>query len=195
MGRHRGGRRCRLDGAVPLLRVQAPLPVRDPGRGGAGQPRGVRPRSSPSTRTSSEALTAVLNGAFELTELEVLRNRVLVAEQNLVGVQRTSPREEEARRLARSRMRDLEFAWATFLTRGMEQGAIPRGGPAPARARDPRPLQQRLALVPPEGQHVARRGQRLLRAALSGHGGTGFGRWEDAQARAPRKRQRRAAAV
>jgi len=28
-----------------------------------------------------------------------------------------------------SRTRDLEFAWATFLTRGMEQGAIPEADP------------------------------------------------------------------
>jgi AcrR family transcriptional regulator len=76
-----------------------------------------------------EALTAVLDDAFTLTELEVLRNRVLVAEQALVGLQRKSPREEEARRLTRSRMRDLEFAWATFLTRGMTQGAIPEADP------------------------------------------------------------------
>jgi AcrR family transcriptional regulator len=73
----------------------------------------------------AEALTAVLEDAFDLTEFEILRNRVLVAEQALAGLERTSPREEEARRLARSRMRDLEFAWAAFLTRGMEQGAIP----------------------------------------------------------------------
>jgi hypothetical protein len=26
-------------------------------------------------------------------------------------------------------MRDLEFAWATFLTRGMEQGVIPQADP------------------------------------------------------------------
>ena len=77
----------------------------------------------------AEALKAVLDAAFDLTELEVLRNRVLVAEQSLVGVHRTSPREEEARQLARSHMRDLEFAWATFLTRGMEQGAIPQADP------------------------------------------------------------------
>jgi TetR/AcrR family transcriptional regulator, cholesterol catabolism regulator len=77
----------------------------------------------------AEALTAVLDDAFELTELEVLRNRVLVAEQALVGLQRKSPREEEARRLTRSRMRDLEFAWANFLTRGMAQGAIPEADP------------------------------------------------------------------
>jgi hypothetical protein len=59
----------------------------------------------------------------------VQRNRVLVAEQALVGMHRSSAREEEARQLARSRMRDLEFAWATFLTRGMEQGAIPEADP------------------------------------------------------------------
>ncbi len=77
----------------------------------------------------AEALKAVLEAAFELTELEVLRNRVLVAEQALVGLHRSSAREEEARQLARSHMRDLEFAWATFLTRGMEQGAIPQADP------------------------------------------------------------------
>jgi AcrR family transcriptional regulator len=76
-----------------------------------------------------EALPAVLNGVFDLTEREVLRNRVLVAEQALVGLQRKSPREEEARQLARSHVRDLEFAWATFLTRGMEQGVIPEEDP------------------------------------------------------------------
>src|ERR1700754_530994 len=77
----------------------------------------------------AEALEAVLNAAFELTDHEVLRNRVLVAEQSLAGLHRTSAREEEARQLARSQMRDIEFAWATFLTRGMEQGAIPQADP------------------------------------------------------------------
>jgi TetR/AcrR family transcriptional regulator, cholesterol catabolism regulator len=76
-----------------------------------------------------EALTAVLEGAFDLTEHEVLRNRLLVSEQVLVGVHRTSTREEDARQLARTRTRDLEFAWAAFLTRGMEQGAIPEADP------------------------------------------------------------------
>jgi AcrR family transcriptional regulator len=71
------------------------------------------------------ALVRLLNGLFDLTDHDVLRNRVLVAEEGLIGVPRTSPREEEARRRARSRMRDIEFAWAAFLTRGMEQGAIP----------------------------------------------------------------------
>jgi TetR/AcrR family transcriptional regulator, cholesterol catabolism regulator len=73
----------------------------------------------------TEALVTVLRSLYDLSEHEVLRNRVLVSEQVLVGVHRTSPREEEARQLARARMRDLEFAWATFLARGMQQGAIP----------------------------------------------------------------------
>jgi len=77
----------------------------------------------------AEALKAVLDAAFDLTDHEVLRNRVLVAEQSLAGLHRTSAREEESRQIARSQMRDLEFAWATFLTRGMEQGAIPQSDP------------------------------------------------------------------
>jgi AcrR family transcriptional regulator len=71
------------------------------------------------------ALAAILRRLYDLDEQEVMRNRVLVAEQFLVGIHRESPREEEARQLARARMRDLEFAWATFLSRGMEHGAIP----------------------------------------------------------------------
>ena len=77
----------------------------------------------------AEALEAVLKAAFELSEHEILRNRLLVSEQVLVGVHRTSVREEEARQLARARTRDLEFKWAAFLTRGMEQGAIPEAEP------------------------------------------------------------------
>jgi AcrR family transcriptional regulator len=73
-----------------------------------------------------DGFVALLHAIFDLTEHDVLRNRLLVSEQVLVGVHRTSAREEEARQLARSRTRDLEFAWATFLTRGMEQGAIPQ---------------------------------------------------------------------
>jgi TetR/AcrR family transcriptional regulator, cholesterol catabolism regulator len=76
-----------------------------------------------------DALLAVLRGSYELSEQDVLRNRVLVAEQGLVGVRRTSPREEEARTLARARIRDVEFTWATFLVRGMEQDILPEADP------------------------------------------------------------------
>jgi AcrR family transcriptional regulator len=76
-----------------------------------------------------DALMAVLRGSYDLSEQDVMRNRVLVAEQGLVGVRRTSPREEEARTLARARIRDIEFTWATFLVRGMEQGILPEADP------------------------------------------------------------------
>lgn len=76
-----------------------------------------------------EALVALLVDAFELTEQEVHRNRVLMAEQGLIGIRRTAPREEAARAFARARTRDLEFAWGTFLARGMEQGHLPESDP------------------------------------------------------------------
>lgn len=76
-----------------------------------------------------EALVAALRSGYDLTDAEVLRMRVLVAEQGLVGVRRKSPREEEARQLARARVRDLEFAWATFLVRGIDQGVLPEADP------------------------------------------------------------------
>jgi TetR/AcrR family transcriptional regulator, cholesterol catabolism regulator len=76
-----------------------------------------------------DALLAVLRASYHLSDQDVLRNRVLVAEQGLVGVRRTSPREEEARALARARIRDVEFTWATFLVRGMEQGLLPEADP------------------------------------------------------------------
>ena len=110
----------------------------------------------------------------------MLRNRLLVSEQVLVGVHRTSVREEEARQLARTRTRDLEFAWATFLTRGMEQGAIPEADARLLDAGDPRPVQQRLPLVPPAGRPRALRGRRLLREALPG-GRRAVPRWKSAR--------------
>jgi AcrR family transcriptional regulator len=75
------------------------------------------------------ALVGLLGELFALSDLEILRNRVLVAEEGLLAVRRSSPREEEARLRARARMRDIEFAWAAFLTRGMEQGAIAETDP------------------------------------------------------------------
>jgi TetR/AcrR family transcriptional regulator, cholesterol catabolism regulator len=75
------------------------------------------------------ALAAVLEDCFDLSEHEVLRNRVLVAEQGLLSSPRPSPREEQARQAARARTRDLEFAWANFLARAMQRGAIPENDP------------------------------------------------------------------
>jgi AcrR family transcriptional regulator len=77
----------------------------------------------------TEALVELLVDAFKLTDQEVQRNRVLMAEQGLIGIHRTAPREEAARATARTRTRDLEFAWGTFLARGMQQGHIPESDP------------------------------------------------------------------
>ena len=77
----------------------------------------------------NEALHAVLDDLYDLTEQDILRLRVLVAEQGLASIPRSLPREEAARSNARTRMLDLEFAWGTFLARGMEQGLIPENDP------------------------------------------------------------------
>jgi AcrR family transcriptional regulator len=77
----------------------------------------------------NEAVVALLVDAFDLTEHEVLRSRIVVAEFGRLGVPRALPREEAARTTARSRVRDLEFAWGTFLARGMQQGLIPEADP------------------------------------------------------------------
>jgi TetR/AcrR family transcriptional regulator, cholesterol catabolism regulator len=76
-----------------------------------------------------DALVAVIDDCFDLSEHDVQRNRVLVAEQGLLSGRSASPREEEARQAARARTRDLEFAWASFLAHAMQQGAIPRNDP------------------------------------------------------------------
>src|SRR5690242_19910630 len=70
------------------------------------------------------ALCLVLRDCFDLTDEDILRNRVLVSEQGLLGVVRSSSREEDARVAARSGARELEFAWASFLARAMEAGAL-----------------------------------------------------------------------
>jgi AcrR family transcriptional regulator len=80
-------------------------------------------------RDPAGALAAVMADAFELSEHEVLRNRVLVAEQGLLSSPSTAQREEQARQAARARTRDLEFAWASFLSAAMRDGAIPQSDP------------------------------------------------------------------
>lgn len=77
----------------------------------------------------ADGITQVLHAAFDLDELEVQRSRVFVAEQGRVGERRSSPREEEARQVARARIRDFEVLWATHLTRGMAQGILPEADP------------------------------------------------------------------
>jgi AcrR family transcriptional regulator len=74
-------------------------------------------------------LLAVLTDCFDLTTHEVLRNRLLVAEQGLLAHRCESPREEQARLEARKHTRELELAWASFLAGAMEAGAVRAGDP------------------------------------------------------------------
>ena len=156
VGGHRQGSRDRLDRALSLLRVQAGLPATRSRRSPLQADRAkFDTHRSPSTTTSQRRSTAVLDSAFELTDHEVLRNRVLVAEQSLAGLHRTSAREEEARAtrpLADARPR-VRLGDLPHPRHGAERH--PAGRPAPARARDPRPLQQRLALVPAARQPLS----------------------------------------
>lgn len=76
-----------------------------------------------------DALRAVCADCFELSERDVLRNRVLVAEQSLLGGTSSSQREEQARVAGRDKTRALELAWAVFLADAMRQGAIPERDP------------------------------------------------------------------
>jgi len=75
------------------------------------------------------AIRALLEATFELDRHEVMKNRLIVAEQGLMSTPRSSPREEQARRLAHAKTRDVELAWSTFLSRAMEAGAIPEAEP------------------------------------------------------------------
>jgi AcrR family transcriptional regulator len=77
----------------------------------------------------NEALVTLLVDSFDLSEQQVLSQRLMVAEFGRIGVQRSLPREEAARASARAQTRDLEFAWGTFLARGMQQGLLPESDP------------------------------------------------------------------
>jgi AcrR family transcriptional regulator len=83
-----------------------------------------------------DALRAVCVDCFELSEREVLRNRVLVAEQALLSGEGSSHREEAARVAGREKTRALELAWTRFLADAMSQGVIPE--------RDPRMLSRAM---------------------------------------------------
>jgi len=93
---------------------------------------GLRARFSCPTLDAADPLDrliAVIDDCFQLSERDIQRNRVLVAEQGLLSARSGSPREEQARQDARARTRDLEFAWASFLSHAMQQGAIPKNDP------------------------------------------------------------------
>jgi AcrR family transcriptional regulator len=76
-----------------------------------------------------DGFISLLHANFNLTEAEISRCRVLVAEQGRLSQPRGTEREEEARQRARARVRELEIAWSNYLSRGMATGAIPEADP------------------------------------------------------------------
>ncbi len=106
-----------------------------------------------------DALRAVCADCFALTEREVLRNRVLVAEQTLLSGTSSSQREEQARVAGRDKTRALELAWARFLADAMRQGAIPE--------RDPRMLARAILGLYNSIWHWYRPDQTLLLPTLA----------------------------
>lgn len=80
-------------------------------------------------RDPARALAAVMADSFDLSEQEVNRNRVLVAEQGRLSHPSSAQPEEDARQAARARTRELEFEWASFLAAAMRAGTIPDGDP------------------------------------------------------------------
>jgi len=77
----------------------------------------------------NDALVALLFDSFDISEQQVMRQRVMVAEFGRIATPRSLPREEAARASARAQTRDLEFAGGTFLARGMQQGLLPENDP------------------------------------------------------------------
>ena len=72
-----------------------------------------------------DALRALCADCFDLSDRDVMRNRVLVAEQVLLSGDSSSQREEQARLAGREKTRALELAWTRFLANAMDRGAIP----------------------------------------------------------------------
>jgi len=77
----------------------------------------------------TDALVTLLVDSFDISDQQVMRQRVMVAEFGRIPTPRSLPREEAARTSARAQTRDLEFAWGTFLARGMQQGLLPENDP------------------------------------------------------------------
>jgi AcrR family transcriptional regulator len=72
----------------------------------------------------ADTLVEALYDLFDISDADVRRNRLLVAEQSLLHIPHPSPRGEAARQAAEACRRDLQFAWGAFLSRGMQRGVI-----------------------------------------------------------------------
>ena len=72
------------------------------------------------------ALRAAVRGAYEVSEHDVLRMRILENNFDLLAVRRPSEREEAERTAARDLVHQVETAWTELLQRGMDEGVFVR---------------------------------------------------------------------
>ena len=83
-------------------------------------------RSADGVNDAVGTLRALLEDWCRLTDREVHRMRVLMAENGLLSSRSTSAREEQARRWASEQRLELRAGWSGFLSDQMDAGAIPR---------------------------------------------------------------------
>jgi AcrR family transcriptional regulator len=70
------------------------------------------------------ALRAAIRAAYEVSEHDVLRMRILENNFDLLAVSRQSKREETERAAARELVHQIESSWTDLLARGMAEGAF-----------------------------------------------------------------------
>lgn len=72
------------------------------------------------------ALRAAVRAAYEVSENDVLRMRILENNSDLLAVKRQSEREEAERAAARALVQQIEAAWTELVGRGMDEGVFVR---------------------------------------------------------------------
>ncbi|WP_030434581.1 TetR family transcriptional regulator [Actinoplanes subtropicus] len=72
------------------------------------------------------ALRAAVRAAYEVSERDVLRMRILENNFDLLAVPRQSAREEGERAAARQLVQQIELSWTGLLQRGMDAGVFAR---------------------------------------------------------------------
>ena len=166
VGGRRDGRRDRLDGALPLLRVQAPLPLRDHGRGARRGGRAVRPDHGRARGLRRGAGGRAPGGVRPVGARSPAQPAARLRAGSGRGAPHVRARGGGAAARARAHARPrVQVGRVPDARDGA--GRDPRSGAAPARPGAPRALQQRVPLVPPARRARPLRGRRLLRAALS----------------------------
>lgn len=82
-------------------------------------------RLLPPGAPAMEALPAVVQATFAISEREAVQNRLLVEEQGKLSTIQGEGPEEEARQKALAAGRRVEQVWAAFLLEAMRRGEIP----------------------------------------------------------------------